>query len=77
MGLLLSRFAEFIETILDQRKNYGFEILELSADSLRQLIRTLTGIDFEIKLRDIHFLIAITYIAFITKSTVIQPLLNG
>ena len=76
MGSLISRFAEIMELIIEQKNNYGFEILEISTKSLNDLIKTLTSVNFKINLTNIHFIIALMYIAQITKISIVEPLLS-
>ena len=74
MGLLLSRFSEFMQKIIDQDANFYFQIMEMSAENLSGLIFTLTGLRINVKLRDVHFYIALLYIALFTKSSIVNPL---
>ena len=76
MGSLISRFAEIMDLIIQQKDNYGFEILEISTKSLNDLIKTLTSVNFKINLTNIHFIIALLYIAQITKISIVEPLLS-
>ena len=76
MGSLISRFAEIMELIIEQKNNYGFEILEISTKSLNDLIKTLTSVNFKLDLTNIHFIIALLYIAQITKISIVEPLLS-
>ena len=76
MGSLISRFAEIMNIVIEQKDNYAFEILEISTESLNDLIKTLTSVNFKINLTNIHFIIALLYIAQITKISIVEPLLS-
>ena len=76
MGLLISRFAEIMNLVIEQKNNYAFEILEISTKSLNDLIQNLTSVNFKINLTNIHFIIALLYIAQITKISIVEPLLS-